>query len=581
MKIVLAKAAGFCMGVRRAMDIVLSQAGRTRGPLMTYGPLIHNPQVIEALRERGIEVLEEDARGDGTGRTVVVRAHGITPDEKEELRAAGYRVVDATCPHVIRIQNLIKRHVEAGDSIVILGDHGHAEVKGLLGYARGRGYVVADEKDVAALPDLSKVCVVSQTTQSYERFEQLLAAVRRRWPDCVVYRTICGSTDLRQKETVEIARGVDVMIVVGGRKSANTVRLTQLAAATGTPTLHVERADELDYRRLQGARTVGVTAGASTPNWMIVEVTERLLEYAERKRGMVRRACTRLFAFLLDTNLYLAAGALSMGYGCAVVQDTDFPPAALVAAALYVFSMYSLNISSQSPMERAGNPLRWQFYERWGRALVASGYVCLMVSLVLSAFLGYWAFGLMLLAVSAGVVYRLPLVPERWAPFFRYRRLMDIPGSKDIFMGLAWAVVLTLFPLPGRPEGAAHVVRIGFTFFFVFTLVFIRSVVFDLRDIQGDRITGRETIPMVLGKERTRVLLATLTGLVLAAMIAASQAGGLTSVGYVMVIPLLYTWGYLYLYHRRFVTRGVMFEMLLGGKFVLVGVLAALWRLWT
>jgi 4-hydroxy-3-methylbut-2-enyl diphosphate reductase len=379
------------------------------------------------------------------------------------------------------------------------------------------------------------------------------------------------------------------MIVVGGKESANTVRLAELAAATGTPTFHVEKAEELDYEKLRGKKTIGVTAGASTPNWMIAEVTERLQELARRDWPRARRGAFALLSFLLDTNLFLAAGALAMGYGCAVMTAARYPPAALAAAAIYIFAMYAVSIQAQSRTERYSNPLRWRFYERWGAALVRVGFLGLGIALAISAFLGVWAFCLMLLAASAGVIYRLELIPKRWAPAFRYRRLIDIPGSKDIFMALAWAAVLTVYPLLGaaRANGAGppfddlrhHLIRVGITFFFVFTLVLIRSVVFDLRDIQGDQIMGRETIPMVLGKEPTKAALAALTGLLLAGMLGAALSGALQSIGYVMMIPLLYTWGYLYLYHRRVIARGVLFETILGGKFLLVGILAGLWVL--
>lgn len=576
------------MGVRRAMEIVLDQANRSRSPVMTRGPLIHNPQVIEALRERGIGVLSKEAPAAGeVSGTVVVRAHGITPSEKTELLNNGYNVVDATCPHVIRIQKLIDRHVGRGDSIIIVGDHGHAEVNGLLGHAQGGGYVVANESDVAGLPPLDRVCVVSQTTQNYEHFDNLLAAIRKRWPECSAHRTICASTDYRQKEAMEIAAQVDAMIIVGGRESANTVRLAELAAATGTPTFHIEKAEELDYEKLRGRSTIGVTAGASTPNWMIVEVTERLQEYARRDWGLARRTGFTLLSFLLDTNLILAIGAICTGYGCAVMQGINFPILALIAAGFYIFAMYSLNIQSQSRTERYSNPLRWRFHDRYGRLLLLLGAVSLIASLVLSGLLvaqghsSIVGISLMFLASIAGLLYRIPIMPGRWFPKFRYHSLIDLPGSKDLFMGLAWAVVLTIFPLPLLQFATDHIVRIALTFFFVFTLVFIRSVVFDLRDIQGDQIIGRETIPMVLGKERTRILLVLLTGLLAAAIIGATWRGILSSVGYLMVLPLLYTWGYLYLYHRRSITRGVLFEIILDGNFILVGLLAVFWHLLT
>ncbi|HBF35087.1 TPA: 4-hydroxy-3-methylbut-2-enyl diphosphate reductase, partial [Candidatus Sumerlaeota bacterium] len=450
MKILLANTAGFCMGVRRAMQTVLGQMRKSPKPVRTHGPLIHNPQVIEMLRGKGIEPLDKKQPFDGKG-TVVIRAHGITPTEKQELGGCGFCVVDATCPHVIRIQRLIAKHVAAGEHIIIVGDHGHAEVMGLLGYAQGKGYVVATEEDVAALPDMPKVYVVSQTTQSESHFENLLACVQKRWPDCQKDCTICNSTEKRQAETIRIANMSDAMVVVGGKNSANTVRLAELAAETGTPTFHIETSDELDLKQLHGKKTVGLTAGASTPNWMIVEVAERLKEAALQDEPFLKRHVANFIKFLLNTHLFAALGAFGLGLGCAVLYPhaarASFPFVAIVAGTLYIFAMHTLNIRSERDTERYTDPLRWRFHLRFGRVLLAFGLAAAVGSLALSFRMNIWAFGLMSLAVITGVLHRLTFVPRILTPFFGRRRLAEIPGSKDLFMGGAWAVVLAALPL--------------------------------------------------------------------------------------------------------------------------------------
>ena len=592
MKVLHVKSAGFCMSVRRAMSTLLDRTRRGRKPVRTLGPLIHNPQVIEMLEGKGVRILGQGRPAPEHG-TVVIRAHGVAPVEKEDLRAGGCDVVDATCPHVIRIQKLIQRHVGEGDAILIVGDRGHAEVNGLLGHARGLGHVVAEETDVDALPELERVCVVSQTTQSHERFDQILERIQRRWPGCAVHRTICNSTRRRQSETVEIARQADAMIVVGGRNSANSVRLAQLAAATGTPTLHVETAAEIDFEPLRGKKTIGLTAGASTPNWMIADVCEHLNEFFRQEWGRPRRGLYRLLQLLLDTNLYVALGAACMAYGCArMVEEAQFGPLEAYAATLCLFGMHSLNVHHERRAERYSSPLRWRFHERWGRTLVAIGVVAIGIALWLSSHLGILGFGLMFVVCCAGVLYPATIVPKSVAPYVRYRRLSDMPGSKDIFMGLAWACVLALPPLlPTAPEDPFGTWRgdlkptlaVALVFFFVFALVFVRSVVYDLRDIQGDQMIGRETIPVVLGQSRTWLLLVGLTAALLVAMLAATYTYVLTPVGYLMIVPVLYTALYLYLFRRGAISpHGLLFETIIGGKFILVGALAGLhqWLLW-
>jgi 4-hydroxy-3-methylbut-2-enyl diphosphate reductase len=499
-------------------------------------------------------------------------------------------VVDATCPHVIRIQKLIAKHIEEGCSIVIVGDHGHAEVEGLLGHAQGRGRVVSSEADVAALPDMERVCVVSQTTQSFEHFDRLLGLMQKRWPDLKVFRTICGSTDKRQKETVELARKVDAMIVVGGRNSANTVRLAELSAETGTPTQHVETSDEIDFAALRKKRVVGLTAGASTPNWMILEVSERVKEEAARELPPWRRAGPLLLKFLLDTHLFLIVSAVCLGLAVAAMSvpraGAGVPWAAILSAALYIFAMYTFTIPVESRSERFNDPLRWRFHQKWRRPLTALGIAALLAALATAFQLGLWSFLLMILGSLLGVAYCVSALPAHILPFLRYRRLVDIPGSKDIFMGLAWAFMLVLLPLVSRGSfdnfislktGPPLWITAAICFLHVFTLVAVRSVVFDLRDIQSDQIVGRETIPILIGKERTRVLLAALTGLLAAAMLIGVRWGALTGAGYLMLLPLAYTWGYLYLYHRRAILDGLAFEAIVDGKFILAGLLALLW----
>ncbi|NQU45044.1 4-hydroxy-3-methylbut-2-enyl diphosphate reductase [bacterium] len=592
MKIILAKAAGFCMGVRRAMHTVLDEARAGKRPIRTHGPLIHNPQVIEMLRGKGVEILDQAGAPDGQG-TVIIRAHGVTPEEKERLCGCGYDVVDATCPHVIRIQKLIAGHVARGESVIIVGDRGHAEVEGLLGYAQGRGYVIENEGDVAALPDLGPICVVSQTTQSREHFANVLRAVQARWPEAIVHRTICGSTDRRQQETIEIARRSDAMIVVGGRNSANTVRLAQLAAETGTPTYHVETSDELDFSKLRGLKTIGLTAGASTPNWMIVEVMERIKESMRQGLHTPVRWSIFLLKILLDTNLYSALGAFCLGLACIAMHPLRveaLPLTAIFSAALYIFAMYSLALPAETQVIRYSDPLRWRFLQKWRRSLTILGGASIAGALTLTAFLGPWAFALMAVATAAGLIYRMTVLPVDLLPGVKHRRLVDIPGSKDLFMGLAWASVLALLPLLAPPmasgslaEGGKPMHWIGawVCFLYVFVLVFTRSVVYDLREIQADQIVGRETIPVVLGKRRTRTVLAVLTVFLLAAMAFGKVAGALTDASYFMLLPIIYTWGYLYLYHRRTMVHGMVFEAVVGGKFILAGVLAAAWLLVT
>lgn len=274
MKIYLAKTAGFCMGVRRAVDKVM-QAVAAGETVYTLGPLIHNPQEIERLRRMKVQDIE--SLEGVSGRHVVVRTHGISPEQRRELRQAGAIIDDATCPRVARVQGIIQQHAQKGYHTVIVGDRGHAEVIGLLGFTMGRGHVVSSEEEVADLPPMEKVCVVSQTTMSRDYYQQLVHIISSRFRgECLIFDTICDTTSQRQEEVKELCRTVQALIVVGGKNSANTGRLAQIASALGVAAFHIETAEELDLAQLQRFERVGVTAGASTPTWLIEQVVDKL-----------------------------------------------------------------------------------------------------------------------------------------------------------------------------------------------------------------------------------------------------------------------------------------------------------------
>ncbi|HDI59670.1 MAG TPA: 4-hydroxy-3-methylbut-2-enyl diphosphate reductase, partial [Desulfobacteraceae bacterium] len=310
MKLVIAKTAGFCMGVRRAVEMVLSAPGRCEGPIYTYGPLIHNPQVLEMLREKGIFVLGQ-IPAQGTG-TVLIRAHGVPPETRRQLEEAGFTVIDATCPRVIKVQSIIRKHAGQGYATLIVGDRDHPEVVGLLGYAGASGRVVSRMADLEALPAFERAIIVAQTTQNKNFFDAVRQWAAAHHPHYKVFDTICDSTARRQEEVRRLAEEADALVVVGGRSSGNTRRLAEIAAASGKPTVHVETEAELDADLLAGARSVAVTAGASTPNWIIKRVCRRLETLPVESGGTWSHFCYHLQQTLLRTNTYVAVGAGSL-----------------------------------------------------------------------------------------------------------------------------------------------------------------------------------------------------------------------------------------------------------------------------
>jgi (E)-4-hydroxy-3-methyl-but-2-enyl pyrophosphate reductase len=277
MRVILAKSAGFCQGVRIAIDKARSLAGE-QGHVYTDGPLIHNDEMTAQLRKEGITEATDPRSLDKA--TLVIRAHGIPPQRRAELMALPANLVDATCPIVAGIQKLTAQYAARGYGIVIFGDHGHAEVMGLLGHAAEKGFVICKPEDVEDLPEIDPVCLVSQSTQLPAAYEQIARAVRSRFAHVEVLDTICRSTKNRQEELVRMADEVDAIVVAGAGHSANTLRLVALAESL-RPAFHVQTADQLDPDAFRDFHTVGLTAGASTPDFVIEDVKKKLEEFGE------------------------------------------------------------------------------------------------------------------------------------------------------------------------------------------------------------------------------------------------------------------------------------------------------------
>ena len=288
MKVIRAKSAGFCFGVERAIEIATTCTDGGKCKVFTDGPLIHNRQMMERLTQCGVleigdykseSSIDDQIKGTSQSDSVLVfRAHGVSPDRRKYLQSLGMRCKDATCPDVGKIAGIIKMHANKNFTTVIVGDPDHPEVIGLLGYAGGRGYVVKDKKVIDALPDIKgDICMVSQSTMFTDDYNEISEYFKKRFPDTKVIDTICGATKERQKDVNVLAeKGAEAIVVIGGKHSANTVKLAIMAQRTGLPCFHIETLKELDLDAIKKFGVVGVTAGASTPDFLIDEVCNRL-----------------------------------------------------------------------------------------------------------------------------------------------------------------------------------------------------------------------------------------------------------------------------------------------------------------
>jgi (E)-4-hydroxy-3-methyl-but-2-enyl pyrophosphate reductase len=579
MKILVAETAGFCWGVRRALDQAVDLAKKTDGPVRTFGPLIHNAQVLEELTEQNIHAVEQ--LSDIRSGTVLVRAHGVRPEVFDQLRSTGAEVFDATCPLVRKVQKIISKYGNDGYDVVIVGDDHHAEVVGLRGYTSQRCFVVANEKEAESLPEFERVCVVSQTTQNDDIFARTVDVIKRKARVIRATNTVCEPTRDHQRETIDLARQVDLMVVVGGRHSANTCRLADLAAQEGPQVLHIETDAELKKSDFDGRAAVGITAGASTPEWMINRVVEKIEAFSPETASRLNTLLKHAMGVLVASNVYVGLGAAALTLAASFLLQSFLSREELLplmsTAGLFTLAMHTVNRYQERSHYSGWGTFSPRAFQRFQQVMLWVGIGALSASLGLAASLGFDQF----LALAAfgllGALYGVKLIPLNWARHIMgIRRLKDLPASRDLGTALAWTAAAGIVPL--LTVGSSSPLRAVGVLSFVFLLVFLRSALIGVRDVQGDKIMGMETIFKVVGKRRTKgVLLSVVATLVILLLALTFPWHGLPLAAFLLtVVP--YVCGVSWMYHQRLLPKGAAGEILVDGQFLLAGVMAFLWH---
>lgn len=278
MKIVVADHSGFCFGVERAISTTFSKLSdnNSKKSIYTLGPLIHNQQVVDELQAYGVKVADNlDHITDNS--IVIIRSHGVPKHIYDLAGEKKVDIMDATCPFVRKIQNIVKEYSEKGYHIAIIGDSEHPEVKGINGWCNNKAYIIKTKNDIDRIPFVDKLCIVVQTTMPIELYNELSPMLERKAEEIVKFNTICSATKHRQQAAQDLAKDVDAIIVIGGYHSSNTLKLVEICRnEKPNATFHIETADQLPINELRNYEVVGVTAGASTPKWIIDKVVEKL-----------------------------------------------------------------------------------------------------------------------------------------------------------------------------------------------------------------------------------------------------------------------------------------------------------------
>lgn len=553
--VTVAKSAGFCPGVKRAIDKVLELEAAGKKPVYTIGPLIHNKQVTDMLAAKQITSIDRPQEAADKAGVLVIRAHGITPSFQKEVENCGMEVVDATCPLVKHAQNIIAKYAGQGYHTIIVGDGGHAEVIGLLGYTQGKGTVVSGPEEAAKLPHFEKVNVVSQTTQKESVFYETAEEIKKHADECQISNTICQPTKDRQKETIEQAKNADLVIVVGGRHSANTARLALLCKGLAPSVQHVETENEIDPLPVVRAKKIFITAGASTPNWVIDRVAARVRELRKPDpKSVLSHLPQAIWHFLVRNCFYTACAASALTYVCMRLEGIPSNGLFLAFAGLFVYALTAFNRAAEA---QPGQNKRF---------LTGASIVAALGATVMAVLLGKGNAVLGVLFLALGFAY----------PFRHLLKLqlLSLPGTKDIVTALGWAYACAFLPAYANDlllRKASYL-----AVFYTVLLVFMRSVTLGFTSANKDLIIGRESFYKAFGMTKTKWAVT----LILLALTAA--LGTLLTMTWKPALVAMLLLGHLYTvfiviyYYSKTTTRSVKDETLIDGQFFVLWALSAL-----
>ena len=554
--VTVAKSAGFCPGVKGAIDKVLELEASGKKPIYTLGPLIHNKQVTDMLAAKQITSVDRPEQAADKKGVLVIRAHGITPAFRAEVLQSGMEVVDATCPLVKHAHDVIAQYAAQGYHTVIVGDSGHAEVIGLLGCTQGKGTVVSGPQEAQKLPHFDKVNVVAQTTQKESVFLETAEVIKQKADVCQVSNTICHPTKLRQSETIQMAKNADLVIVVGGKHSANTARLALLCQELAPAVLHIETEKELTPQQVLAPKRIFITAGASTPNWVIDQVADWVRQTRKNRGFALLGLLQRLWAKLVSYSIYTAFAASALTYVCLKLEGLHAQAKPLLFAWLFVFSLTTVNRAFEDRTRPAGRLPAW------------TGFAAAVLALAVAAGMGMQVFLLAAAFMAAGLLY----------PFrhFIKSKILALPGTKDFFTALGWGFACAF--LPAFANGMMLRKALYLAIFYTVLLVFMRSVTLGFTSANKDLMIGKESFYKAFGFGKTKLAVAALLTLLTAVLVGLLMITWKPALVAMLLLGNVYTIFIVIYYYSHAASRGVKEETLIDGQFFVLWLLAWLSR---
>jgi 4-hydroxy-3-methylbut-2-enyl diphosphate reductase len=508
------------MGVRNAILRIVKEINASDGDIYVYGPLIHNPQTMEILDNRGLKTIK--TLDDINGKDLAIRTHGIPVDEYRLISGSANRIINLTCPRVARVQSIIKKFSRQGYFTIIAGDADHAEVTGLKSYAENGHHVISRMEDIESVPDSGKCLLVSQTTFDRSLFYNFVSPLKEKFPDLIVIDTICDSTRDRLNDVTEgIRNGIDTLVVVGGKNSANTKRLAQIGAENGIKTIHVETDEDIREKELSGSERLMVTAGASTPGWIINNVLERIYDLKFKKSNFILKWVKLFLEFIVRTNILSAVSAFFLTLFAQTYSGSGTETAFPMVSLLYIFSMYTVNNYLDLRFLKYSNHYKYLVYKRIGKPLVVMSALSMAASIFLLIDRSLPVISVIIASYLVGFIYSTPLM-KGLLKKINSGIITKIYDSK-IITGLGWMMITAVLPMYENHSSPARAVCVSA---FIFTVIMLRHIALDLLAFQGDLILGRESLPVWIGVRKIRLifLAASLAGATVFS--AVSVAGG-------------------------------------------------------
>ena len=450
------------MGVRNAILTLVDEINSTDKEIQVYGPIIHNPQTLKVLEERGVKIIKN--LDSIKSKNIAIRTHGVPIEEYREIKAKAFEVINLTCPRVAKVQAIIKKHAKEGYFTIIVGDKNHAEVLSLQSYAEKGYHIVSRIEDIETIPGAAKYVILSQTTIDREFFQEVVDILGHELPECVVIDTICDSTKRRQDDVLcGIEDGIDTLVVVGGKNSANTRRLAKIGLDHGIETIHIETESELKTDRFIHTKNLLVTAGASTPGWIINNVLEKLYEIKFKKSNFVLKSLKSLVEFFVRSNLLSSLSAFFMSILSQWYMSMEVDMTYGLIAFLFVFSMISINNYFDKEFLKNSNSYKYTVYAEIGFYLFIISLLSIAVSIILV--LNYDLLTIMVCMISYIIGFLYSTIPvKKYTERINNLVLKKIYYSK-ITSSFGWILVAVVLPFLGNEYNVIPIIGLCSIFF--------------------------------------------------------------------------------------------------------------------